>query len=139
MPAYNFQRQFVPMILNGSKPHTIRRRRKRPTVKGDRLLLYTGMRTKGCELITVTECAKVEPVIIYPTLKKIMKDGEIMPADAVLKLAKADGFDTSNSFFRFFEYTYGDYELDDFEIIWWDVDGMISGRAGEVRVIYGGV
>lgn len=138
MPAYNFQKQFVPMILDGSKPHTIRRRRKRPTVPGDRLLLYTGMRTKSCKLFAVTECVKVEPVIIYPTIKKIMNESEIMSGDDMFKLAKADGFDTLNAFFGFFERTYKLYELDDFEIISWDPKKTVSGNAGMMRVAFDG-
>lgn len=126
MPAYNFQKQFVPMILDGSKPHTIRKKRaRRPTVAGDRLFLYTGMRTKNSELIANALCTLVEPVIIYPFIGHIRNgDGVLMDVPEIEALAKADGFQDVESFFEFFCKTYDKSELDDFEIIHWDVASM---------------
>lgn len=46
----NFQKQFAPYILDGSKAHTIRGERKdgkRPK-PGEMLHLYTGLRRPGC-------------------------------------------------------------------------------------------
>ena len=121
MPAYNFQRQFVPMILDGSKVHTIRRRRKRPTRVGDTLSLYVGMRTRECRLIAVTECVRVEPVAIYPFRKvMMMRDCILSPAETRL-IATQDGFEDAESFFAFFE-RYGKATLRDFEIVWWDLN-----------------
>lgn len=126
MPAYNFQRQFILPIVNGDKPHTIRRRRKHATKAGDILMLYVGMRTKKAFKFAQSVCTKVEPVIIYPTIKKIMKNGEVMDEKAVNALAKADGFQAVEELFGFFEKTYGEYELADFEIIHWDVENMMA-------------
>lgn len=119
MPAYNFKKQFVPMIIDGQKPHTIRKRRKRPTKVGDVLKMFTGMRTKNCFQFAQAVCTHVEPVIIYPSVGKIMVDGAFMTDAEVNRLARRDGFESTKDFFMFFETTYGDYELDDFEIIWW--------------------
>lgn len=125
MPAYNFQKQFVPMILDRTKPHTIRRRRvRRPTVTGDTLYLNVGMRTKQCERIAISKCIKVEPLIIYPWDMEILKaDDELvysgMIGEDVLKLARADGFDSCSAFFDFFK-RYKDSCLDDMELIHWD-------------------
>lgn len=136
MPAYNFQRQFIAMVVNGKKPHTIRRRRKNPTKAGDVLMLYTGLRTKKAFKFAQSVCVKVEPVIIYPTIEKIMRGDDLMSEDEVVALAKADGFQSVAEFFGFFEKTYGEYELADFEIIHWDVDGMETWLP-PMEVLYG--
>lgn len=52
MVAYNFQKQFVEPIRSGKKTHTIRRNGKRRHARpGERLQLYTAMRTKACAKI----------------------------------------------------------------------------------------
>lgn len=144
MPAYNFQKQFVPMILDGSKPHTIRRKRKHPTKVGDVLKLFTGMRTKNCTLIATAPCIAVEPCLIKPSLQEfwIWEDEtpdsrfyddsdlnnpvgsfRLMPRDEVQALSIKDGFVMPQNFFDFFKLYKRDV-LDDFEIIYWDVASM---------------
>jgi len=119
MPAYNFQPQFVPMILDGSKYHTIRcRRKKRPTVVGDKLFLYTGMRTKKCRLIVETECKNILPVIVLRGTNVVL-DGRELTDEEMWKLAKADGFDDPWKFFDFFDrYTFEE-RRNELEIIYW--------------------
>jgi hypothetical protein len=133
MPAYNFKKEFAPMILSGRKPHTIRRRRKNPTKVGDMLYLYTGMRTKACEKIAETPCTRVQPVVIWPNQYEIyfiLDSGPVLlTAKESIDLAIADGFSNVADFFDFFGGTYGDperflVELDDFEIIYWDPAGI---------------
>jgi hypothetical protein len=49
MPAYNFQKQFAPLVQSGEKRQTIRTLGKRSHAQpGNKLQLYTGMRTKQC-------------------------------------------------------------------------------------------
>ncbi|MCW5830181.1 MAG: hypothetical protein KIT79_12800 [Deltaproteobacteria bacterium] len=70
MPALNFQKRFVPMIRSGEKCQTILAHRNdgRPPCKpGDRLKLYTGMRTKGCKLVATVEVISCLPVRIFGT------------------------------------------------------------------------
>lgn len=132
MPAYNFQKQFVPMILDGSKPHTIRRRRKYPTKVGDVLKLFTGMRTKQCRQFAEAVCVKIVPVEIYPFEKKISiyapesnhpdlspKGWRFLIGWDEMILCKRDGFKSRNEFYKFFE-QYKCESLNDFEIIVWD-------------------
>jgi hypothetical protein len=140
MPAYNFQRQFVPMILDLSKPHTIRRKReRRPTVPGDVLSLYTGMRTKQCKLIATSPCTHVEPLLILPLEKRVLRTvsptvDEWLSKDGIMRLAVRDGFgnrdannyDAVDKFFNFFLQTYKDAYLDNFELIWWDTSNLIN-------------
>lgn len=120
MPAYNFQARFVPLILDGSKPHTIRLRRKRRTREGDLLKLFTGQRTKQCFLIAETICMKVEPVKIYPYSKDITLNGKDLSTNEITEFALADGFSDVDKFFAFFS-RYEIYNLLLFlEVIYWD-------------------
>lgn len=119
MPAYNFQAQFVPMILDGSKRQTIRRRRKRPTRSGDVLQLYTGLRTKNCRLLRVADCTSVVPIRIHVRMKHVYLSGLRLKDDHVESFAKRDGFENVNEFFAFFE-RYPDSVLDEeLEVICW--------------------
>lgn len=133
MPAYNFQRRFMPMILSGEKPHTIRRRRKYPTKVGDTLQMYVGLRTKSAFKFAEATCIDITPIDISPLEKRIMKT--ISPSvsawlsnDEIRRLAYRDGFggdcDAVDNFFHFFLDTYHDLYLEDFEIIWWNVNQL---------------
>ena len=140
MPAYNFQKQFIAKILDRSKMHTIRRRRKRPTKAHDMLMLYTGMRTKQCSLIAISECVKVEPIRIYPD-RTLQIGLSWLTKDDIDELARHDGFQDRKDFFQFFE---DHYELptEGFEIITWDIGDVfmpvMGGRAGEISLKLGG-
>ena len=118
MPAYNFQKQFARAIKAGFKKHTIRPKRKRPTRIGDKLYLYTGMRTKACEKLLETTCIDVIPVeigkdyIILHDIKRSLKRSE--------ELAKMDGFKTAQEFFDFFKEKYGAFPIKDMEMIVWE-------------------
>jgi hypothetical protein len=126
MPAYNFQKRFVPMILSLEKSHTIRRRRRYPTKVGDRLYLYTGMRTKQAVKFAEATCSRVQPLVIYLYRHDIwiddQNDGRCrwMSVDELDNLAMRDGFESRKDFFWFFLQTYKRRVLTGFEIIWWD-------------------
>lgn len=65
MPAYSFQQHFVPFVNDGSKSHTIRKRRIRGFAKkGDTLYLYSGLRTKWCKKLRQEICTKAVSIII---------------------------------------------------------------------------
>lgn len=66
MPAYSFKERFVPWVLDGTKPHTIRDRRKHPARVGDPLYLYYGMRTKWCRKLREEKCLKTGSIFIHP-------------------------------------------------------------------------
>ncbi len=64
MPAYSFKERFVPMVLDGSKPHTIRSRRKKGFAKkGNTLYLYFGLRTKFCRKLSEQPCIDVRSIM----------------------------------------------------------------------------
>lgn len=66
MPAYNFQERFVPFVADGSKPHTIRKRRVKQTIEvGKKVYLYSGLRTKHAKLIALEECTDVRTIKIW--------------------------------------------------------------------------
>lgn len=53
------------MVIDGSKPHTIRKRRKKGYAKkGDTLYLYYGLRTKQCKKLREEICTGVYTIII---------------------------------------------------------------------------
>lgn len=141
MPAYNFQKQFVPMILDRSKVHTIRKRRKRPTKAGDMLMLYTGMRTKQCELIAISDCIKVSPISIIRGVG-VRLEGNLLSDEEVHALARADGFSDGWQFFDFFDRYPFEVISSELELIYWDVGDVflpkMGQKHGEVRLQLGG-
>jgi hypothetical protein len=63
MVAYSFRPRFAEPIANRTKTQTIRNDRARHARPGERLQLYTGMRTRHCRLITdKVLCSTVEPI-----------------------------------------------------------------------------
>lgn len=116
MPAYNFKARFSSDVKAGRKLHTIRPKRKNPTKPGDKLVLYTGMRTKKCELLRITTCTGVEPVSIRG--REILVGGVMLTESEAQRLATGDGFENATEFFAFFEETYPN-GADDMELITW--------------------
>lgn len=64
MAILSFKKQFAPKILEGSKRQTIRAPRKYPIQPGEKLYLYTGLRTKHCLKICEVVCKAVEQITI---------------------------------------------------------------------------
>lgn len=101
MVAYSFKKQFAGQIQLGLKAHTIRGDRARHAKPGERVQLYSGMRTKYCvKLIPDPICLSVQPVEILitlfdgePNLGRVKIDGETLLAYDMEALAKSDGFD----------------------------------------------
>jgi hypothetical protein len=119
MPAYSFKVQFVKLIEEGAKVHTIRRMRKNPTKPGQLLWLYTGMRTKKCRLIMDAVCTSVVPVKIYPKLGRVVLNGRMLSLDETLRLAVRDGFSNHMEFFEFFKLYPPEVLEFELEMIYW--------------------
>ncbi|MGV3485384.1 MAG: ASCH domain-containing protein [Planctomycetaceae bacterium] len=98
MVAYNFQAQFTEAIASGAKTHTIRRNGKRRHARaGERLQLYTGMRTKACRKILQEDpvCDGVYPVVIVvedERIAAITVGGAAV--DSLEQFAIDDGFES---------------------------------------------
>lgn len=111
MPAYNFKKQFAPLVESGVKNTTIRPKRKRPTVKGDKLVLYTAQRTKYCRKLKETVCKDVQDIFIdrpKECIRPVIKlNGHLLGVCAMSKLALMDGFAVTEWFIQFFENQYG--------------------------------
>jgi len=113
MPAYNFKTQFADLVARGIKRQTIRPVRKRPTVAGDNIYLYTGMRTKQCrQLWPACACKAVVPVLVtpyyvrlYPGTNRFVQHN--LGTKALDAFAKRDGFETGQQLIEFFNKTYG--------------------------------
>lgn len=71
MVAYSFKKRFAPPIIAGLQPgplvagmkrQTIRADRKRHARPGEELQLYTGMRTRSCQLLGRATCTSATPI-----------------------------------------------------------------------------
>ena len=106
MPALNFKKQFAIKILEGKKRQSIRVERKRPIKMGDKLFLYTGMRTDLCYKLYETTCKKTASIEIReaPDRKMILVfvNGYRLTPLSLRRLAEADGFEDIRSFIDFF-------------------------------------
>ena len=110
MPAYNFQARFAELVRSGTKPHTIRTPRKRPTVEGDTLHLFTGMRTRKCARIGTVTCTSVTSIQIGKNVMDedhVLHDGRFLDRNEIEALALRDGFESAEAFFTYFRETYG--------------------------------
>lgn len=106
MPAYNFRAEFTELVEKGGKRQTIRRRRKRPTRVGDRLILYTGMRTASCRKLAEAVCKCLRDISIFGP-GQVSMDGWPLFPDEIEALAEADGFLSAYEFIDFFRRQYG--------------------------------
>jgi len=118
MPAYNFKLEFAESVQIGEKAQTIRRRRKRRTRPGDRLYLYTGMRSKRCRMLRQEVCTEVISIDIYP--RRVEVGGKPLDLDELDDLARADGFDSIEALWSFFDETYGLPLVHQMRIVRWD-------------------
>jgi hypothetical protein len=103
MVAYNFQARFVPAIRRGKKTHTIRRLGKRKHAKpGDRIQLYTGLRTSNAQkIIDDPICKAVIPVEIIldeECIVSIVLGGK---SQKIEQFAIADGFRSADDMHKF--------------------------------------
>jgi hypothetical protein len=127
MTLLNFKKDFVPLILDRSKPHTIRRERKHPIKVGDTLQLYYGLRTKSCILIGTAPCIRIQEVDIYPGNKVLLNEAWLID-EQIWELARRDGFSETSEFFNFFKAAYA-LPTSNMRLIWWDVNQLKINRA----------
>ena len=108
MPVLNFKERFAANVAVGRKRQTVRVRRKRPIRPGDRLYLYTGMRTKRCRKLGEATCKRVDEIVIELNVDEtIWVNGQTLSRPERLVLARADGFVSVGRFVAFFRRTYG--------------------------------
>jgi hypothetical protein len=111
MAAYNFKKQFAPDVKSGKKLCTMRQRRKNGYLPapGEKIKLYTGMRSTGCQLLRQVTVHHVRPVTIEleDEITKVTLDGTPLGWEEIVALAKRDGFSSVAEFRGFFRSQYG--------------------------------
>jgi len=116
MPALSFNKQFARLVELGRKRQTIRVKRKRPIKAGDRLYLYTGMRTKVCRKLGEADCASVRPLVKLPDNGWSL-DGVELVTWEIDDLLGDDGFKCRGDFVEWFaQYPDGT----EFDLIMWE-------------------
>lgn len=107
MPALNFKKIFVPKILDRTKQSTIRKPGR--IKEGNKLYLYTGMRTKQCSRIGNAVCSCVTPVIIAESEASILIGNKwhTFAGNALAHLITNDGFASYEEMRDFFKKQYG--------------------------------
>ena len=108
MVAINFKPAFAGAVATGTKRQTIR-----PTQRceiGDRLQLFTGMRTKRCRKLGEGICTGVAAIRLEPHHAlpvRVQLAGEWLPQSLIASIAKQDGFASVTYFAAFFETLHG--------------------------------
>lgn len=107
---------FIDKILSGEKRQTIRRAGfKWKSVKvGDKLTLYTGLRTKQCRKLGEAVVESVGKVVFYRAglIAVVTRYGENwltefwLTEDEVDELVRRDGFGDVHDFWKFFDAHY---------------------------------
>ena len=116
---------FIDKILSGEKRQTIRRAGfKWGSVKvGDKLTLYTGLRTKECRKLGEAIVKNIWEVKLYEEglIGAITREGEYwLTTDEINRLAKLDGFDDGYDFWNFFDAHYPERPIEMRVIRWAD-------------------
>lgn len=113
----SFKKKFKPLILSGQKIHTLREDKQGRWKAGNKIHMATGVRTKDYDCFMEDDCEAVQKIEIkylkvfriYHIFVKI--DGSIFYTDigpsknetsAMEQLAKNDGFDSIEDFFKWF-------------------------------------
>ena len=108
MPAFNFKPEFAEAVERGEKRQTIRAERRDfrlPCKPGDRLMLYTGMRTPACRKLAEAICTSTSTVQL--DADHLIINGMIAGDGKREKVARADGFETFQAMRDWFEQTHG--------------------------------
>lgn len=125
---------FIDKILSGEKRQTIRRASpKWQNVKaGDKLTLYTGLRTKACRKLGEAVVESITPITLQSVddwVEAHTPLGDFMLYYSDLEdLSQRDGFDGVRDFFLFFYNTYIERELEMVVIRWTDFKEAIDER-----------
>lgn len=110
MPAYNFHDQFAPAVENGQKRQTIRADRKDGWVPrvGMTAYLFNRMMRKECRKLGQSPIVRVDRLEIergpaWRPAPIVVREGRALSLRSIDALAKADGFESVESFVAYFE------------------------------------
>jgi len=136
MPQLGFQNQFAPLVESGEKRQTIRAYRKdgRDPKVGDRLYLYTGMRTKQCRKLGEAVVTQTLAIELYgipspwsyraPRMKltdTVSGQTHIVGTMEAEAQAKLDGFSSFDRMHEWFKGTHG-LPFEGLLIRWGDIE-----------------
>ena len=120
MVAYSFKQRFIEPIRAGTKCQTIRADRKRHARPGEQLQLYSGMRTKHCQLIGRAECLSVWPVtLILREEHGVVLENFRETYRNIDAFARADGFRDWAELAAFWSENHPGFEIFDGVLIRW--------------------
>jgi hypothetical protein len=109
-----FEKRFEKPIEDGAKKHTLREDKNDRHKEGKRLHLAIGVRTKMYRLLKVVKCTGTQrvtilygnggysDVFVYQDVR-VLVDGRELSYKEIGELAKNDGFERQDDFFRFFD------------------------------------
>ena len=95
MGVYNFKDQFEQPIMDNTKLHTIRAKRKHPDKPGNTLYLYVGLRTKRARKLKEVTCVRIDDIVITQRCRgvpKVRVAGVWLDRSERELLARKDGF-----------------------------------------------
>jgi hypothetical protein len=124
MVAYSFQQRFAQPILAGTKGGTIRADRRRHARPGEELQLYTGMRTKRCQLLARKTCVAVEPISISLVNRDVFlpaSRGLIHNPQELDLFARFDGFSDFSELIAFWREVHGRLSFSGWHVRWQDL------------------
>ena len=108
MGAWNFKKQFADVVRRGEKRQTIRRRRadgRDPRI-GERMALYTGMRTSSCRKLGECVVDRRRAIVIEldgePKRVVVTVDGQRLHPKDIRKIGQADGFASAGELVEWF-------------------------------------
>src|SRR5665213_102220 len=105
MVAFSFKKRFADLVASGAKCQTIRQTAR--AKKGDRIQLYTGMRTRACRKLVDPDpvCILVDYVGIRP--EYLTLGNTKLHAGNADDFARRDGFKDYDDLVKWFAETYG--------------------------------
>lgn len=99
----NYKKEMERALAKGIKLHTIR---QKPIAKGTMLnhIVYPYHKERRCVLTNF--CKSTQMITIEPTYRMIKVDGRELSKTDMERLAKNDGFETTDDFWTFFKEPY---------------------------------
>lgn len=109
--SFNFRSQFAEAVERGEKLQTIRQRRKdgRVPKPGDRVTLFTGMRTAYCRRLgesVIVDCFPIHMDLEELGRRVIVSNGIRLHIGEAESFAKLDGFKSALEMLEWFRQTY---------------------------------
>ncbi|DBA34753.1 TPA_asm: hypothetical protein vir520_00028 [Caudoviricetes sp. vir520] len=121
MPALSFKKEFVDMVESGKKTQSIRLVGKRQFRFGDKVYLYTGMRTKQCRKLGEGIINEVPFSIgMHLNLDPPMLGCSRCDLHRIKNLAQRDGFKDDQEMLQWFQKQYGKKSMF-FNVIRWEL------------------